>query len=309
MKRILFSSLLLIFTLSVSIGQTSKTTKLKPSGNTSFSFGFMTDIHLQPELHATEGFSKAIDTLNKLKPDFVVTGGDLVMDALGQTEGRADTLYNLYRTTSKKIKSPVYNTVGNHELFGLYLKNGITEAHPLFGIKMFESKIGKPYQTFSHKGWKFFILDDIDITTKGKYKGGVDSIQLQWVRDELAKTSKNTPVVVVLHIPLITSLTQFEQGAYAASTEGLVVANSKQVLDVFAGYNLKLVLQGHLHILEDNYIHDIHFITGGAICGEWWKGPHKGTEEGFLMVHVNDQKVTWDYIDYKWNPVIEGSLK
>lgn len=301
MKKILFLPLLFLLTLGLSIGQSTKPSKTQKTDNSSFSFAFITDIHIQPELQAEEGFSKAIDTLNKLKPDFVITGGDLVMDALGQTEGRADSLYNLYIRTSKKIKSPVYNAVGNHELFGLYLKNGITESHPMFGIKMFESKIGKPYQTFTHKGWKFFILDDIDASTKGKYKGGVDSVQLQWVRDELAKIDKKTPVVVALHIPLITSLTQFEQGAYAASTEGLVVANSKQVIELFKGYNLKLVLQGHLHILEDNFIHDIHFITGGAICGGWWKDPHKGTEEGFLMLHVNNNKISWDYIDYKWD--------
>jgi len=302
MKRILLLPLLFLLSLCLCIGQTPKPSKIRKAADSTFSFAFITDIHIQPELHAEEGFSKAIDTLNKLKPDFVITGGDLVMDVNGQTEGRADTLYNLYIKTSKKIKSPVYNAIGNHELFGLYLKNEITESHPMFGIKMFESKIGKPYQTFTHKGWKFFILDDIDASSKGKYKGGVDSVQLQWVRDELAKTDKKTPVVVALHIPLITSLTQFDQGAYAASTEGLVVANSKQVIDIFNGYNLKLVLQGHLHILEDNFIHDIHFITGGSICGEWWKGPRKGTEEGFVMLRVKNNKVSWEYIDYKWDP-------
>jgi 3',5'-cyclic-AMP phosphodiesterase len=301
MSRILFFFLLFFSCVKLSVGQTINT-DIKQNNKTSFSFAFITDIHLQPELHAVEGFSKAIDTLNKLNPDFVITGGDLVMDALEQTVGRADTLYNLYIKTSKNIKSPLYNTVGNHELFGLYLKKGITETHPLFGIKMFESKLGKPYQTFTHKGWRFFILDDIDASSKGKYKGGVDSVQLKWIHNELSKINKITPVVIVLHIPLITSLTQFEQGAYAASTEGLVAANSKQVLDLFAGYNLKLVLQGHLHILEDNYIRGIHFITGGAICGEWWKGPHIGTEEGFVMLHIKDNNVSWEYIDYQWNP-------
>lgn len=57
--------------------------------------------------------------------------------------------------------------------------------------------------------------------------------------------------------------------------------------------------------MEDIFIHDIHFITGGAICGGWWKGSHKGTEEGFLMLHVNNNKVSWDYIDYKWDSKIK----
>ena len=48
-----------------------------------FTFAFLTDIHLQPELRATEGFKKAIAKVNELNPDFVITGGDLIMDALG----------------------------------------------------------------------------------------------------------------------------------------------------------------------------------------------------------------------------------
>jgi len=34
-----------------------------------FSFVFMTDIHLQPELRAPEGFKQAIDSVNRLNPD------------------------------------------------------------------------------------------------------------------------------------------------------------------------------------------------------------------------------------------------
>ena len=49
----------------------------------SFTFAFLTDIHLQPERNATEGFRAAIAEVNVLKPDFVITGGDLVMDVLG----------------------------------------------------------------------------------------------------------------------------------------------------------------------------------------------------------------------------------
>ena len=87
-----------------------------------FSFLFMTDIHLQPESGATDGFKMAIDTANKLDADFVLTGGDLIMDALGVSFNRADSLYQLYVETTKNFNIPVYNTIGNHELFGIYKK-------------------------------------------------------------------------------------------------------------------------------------------------------------------------------------------
>ena len=66
-------------------------------GDDNFTFVFMTDIHLQPERNAIEGFNQAIDSVNKLNPDFVITGGDLIMDALGQSFERSDSLYNFYK--------------------------------------------------------------------------------------------------------------------------------------------------------------------------------------------------------------------
>ena len=61
----------------------------------SFSFVFMTDVHLMPEENAPEGFRKAIEKINSLKPDFVISGGDQIDDALAQPYERADLLESI----------------------------------------------------------------------------------------------------------------------------------------------------------------------------------------------------------------------
>jgi len=66
----------------------------KKSKDESFSFVFMTDIHLTPERNAVPGLMQAITVVNDLHPDFIITGGDLIMDALGQKYSTADSLYN-----------------------------------------------------------------------------------------------------------------------------------------------------------------------------------------------------------------------
>ncbi|MBS0011027.1 MAG: hypothetical protein KFF49_06440, partial [Bacteroidales bacterium] len=80
------------------------------AGENAFSFAFLTDIHLQPERNAPAGFRQAIDTVNMLNPDFVIMGGDQIMDALGQTESRSDSLYDMYIEMSGLLNMPVYNT-------------------------------------------------------------------------------------------------------------------------------------------------------------------------------------------------------
>jgi len=53
-------------------------------------------------------------------------------------------------------------------------------------------------------------------------------------------------------------------------------------------------------IVEDIFIDDIHFITGGAICAAWWRGPYRGDEEGFVLVRVKGSEFDWEFVDYKW---------
>ena len=61
-----------------------------------------------------------------------------------------------------------------------------------------------------------------------------------------------------------------------------------------------LVLQGHLHFYEDIFVNNIHFVTGGAVCSKWWQGKRNGLEEGFLIVKVKNQELSFEYKDYGW---------
>lgn len=294
-----FSSILLCATI-ISLTQCEK----KSGKNESFEFAFLTDIHIQPELHAVEGFLKAIDTLNSLKPDFIITGGDLIMDAIRQSHGRADSLFNLYKKTVKLFRMPVYNTMGNHDIYGIFTtSSGADPNHPDFGEKMFEKEFGNSYYSFNHKEWKFMILNSIEDTGDENYRGFIDEKQIQWIKSELNNTKPETPIVISTHSPLITAYTQKYEGTITANSPKHVITNGKDVLNMFKGYNLKLVLQGHLHIVEDNYIDGIHFITGGAVSGAKWKGPIRGSEEGFILVKVEGDVFEWKYVDYKWEVI------
>ncbi len=266
-----------------------------------FSFVFMTDIHVAPERHATEGFLKAINAVNELKPDFVLTGGDNIMDALGQSYSRADSLYNLYQETAKKLEMPVYNTIGNHEVFGLYLKSGVDPSHKEYGKKLYENRVTKRYYSFDHKNWHFIVLDGIGFTEDRHYYGLVDAEQLEWLKSDLEKTGKDKPVAVSIHIPLLSVGQQIMKGPTEGFGQGSIITNAHEVMQLLEQYNVKMVLQGHLHFLEDIYYNGIHYITGGAVSSNWWQGPRYGMEEGFVEIKVSGENFTWKYIDYGWD--------
>lgn len=266
-------------------------------------FTFITDIHVQPERKGIEGFQKAIDEINKLNPDFVLTGGDLVFDVLGVGFERADSLFNIYTEMTKSFKAPVYNTIGNHEVFGWYEKSKVPRDHKEFGKQMYRNRIGKTYYSFSHKGIKIFVLDSIEeVPEKGKYFGYINKEQIDWVKDELSKTDTTTLLIISTHIPLITTLSQIRGGSMVPNERGLVVENSKEVLDLFNRHNLRLVLQGHLHYYEElNIMNRIKFVTGGAVSGRWWLGDNQGLQEGFVKIRIKGNEIYSEYHDFGWD--------
>jgi len=264
-----------------------------------FTFAFLTDIHVCPERNAPKGFQQAIDSVNALKPDFVITGGDLIMDALGQTRNRADSLYRLYGELVKGFNMPVYNTVGNHELFAFYNRS-IEPTDPDYGDGMFKRCIGDPWYSFDFKGWHFIILKSIEQTESRDYRGQINPDQIEWLKKDLEKVAPETPVAVSVHIPFITVYDQWQNGGQYVNGAGSVITNGKEVMELLRTRNVKLILQGHQHYFEDLYVDGVHVITGGAVSAGWWNGRLGTLEEGFVLFKIFGNRLEWEYIDYGW---------
>ena len=147
------------------------------------------------------------------------------------------------------------------------------------------------------------ILNSVEDTGEGSYVGKIDSVQMKWIENDVNNVAATTPIVISVHIPFITAATQLSKGALEPNSPSIVVINSKEVLDLFEDKNLKLVLQGHLHLIEDIYAEGIHFITGGAVCSKWWEGSHNGMEEGYLIFRVKGNDFKWTYFDYGWEAI------
>ena len=100
-----------------------------------FRFVHLTDMHVQPELGAVEGFKQCIEAVNRLspKPDFVITGGDLIMDALAVDEPRMNLQWTLFDECMKGLELPVHHTIGNHDVVGWSKNQQIKPTHAQYG--------------------------------------------------------------------------------------------------------------------------------------------------------------------------------
>lgn len=262
-------------------------------------FAFMTDIHLNKSNDGArvKGLTQALDKVKSLNVDFVVLGGDLVdLSGMGSEMNPqvADSLHRVFKQTFAQSKVKYYPTIGNHDRY-FDEANGYTE-----GDEIFKASFKDSYYTFEQKGVRFFILNSVQrkASENGLFVG---EEQLNWLESELSKVSPSTPIVVSTHVPVYSIYYPVVENKYVFVD---VIANYKEVLKAFEGHNLKLVLQGHQHLYEEIFSQNIQYITGGAISANWWSGAFHGTEEGFLLVDTdNNDKFTWQYVDYGWTPI------
>jgi 3',5'-cyclic AMP phosphodiesterase CpdA len=295
------------------VGAPQKPTSPTRGGAEPFRFVHLADMHVQPERRADKGLAKCLQAVEALepKPDFILTGGDLVMDVLGQDATRAKMLFGLYRKIFNDHTSiPVHECIGNHDVFGWMNKKGVTPNHPDYGKKMVRDFLELPrtYYRFDHKGWRFFVLDDIQPAPEARhsYVAYIDQPQLAWLEKELAAKDPKMPAAVVCHIPIL-SITVLDWGKEAFKDETyqvptwLMCRDAFKLAALFSKHNVRLALSGHIHQQDRIEYRDVTYICTGAVSGNWWDGPHKGCEEGFGILDVDPNGgVANRYHDYGW---------
>lgn len=270
----------------------------------SWSFIHYTDVHVQPELRGDEGYRQAVRAMNALKPKpaLAIAGGDLVFDVFETGYQRADQLFKMYGRITQGLDIPVHPVIGNHDLFGISPKGGVAATHPEHGKKMFAHRLGdgSTYRSFDYRDWHFVLLDSIFVTAASTYEGRIDQEQFTWLQKDLRTVGSKRPVVLVTHIPFFSILPALENGPTEPVSSSLVITNAKEILEFCSGYNIKLILQGHVHLVEDHRYKRSQYITSGAVCGNWWKGPRMGHPEGFAVYTINGDEVEWAYQTYGW---------
>lgn len=260
-------------------------------------FAFMTDIHLNAKNDGDRlnGLKQALQKVKESDVDFIVLGGDqLDISGMGYTldKKQVDSLYTVLKKTLDENNQTYYPTIGNHDRH-FDAQNGFSE-----GDEVFKRYFKESYYTFEDKGIRFFILNSVQ--PGGESGGYVGEKQMNWLKEQLKAVSPETPIVVSTHVPVYSIYYPVVEGKYVFMD---VIANYKELLKAFEGHHLNLVLQGHQHLYEEIFSQDVHYITGGAVCAGWWGGAFHGTEEGFLLVEVDqDNQFTWKYIDYGWTP-------
>ena len=273
----------------------------------------MTDFHVQPERRANEGMIAALQHAQSLKdqPQLIVTGGDSIMDAFESDDARTKIQWDIWRSAIKnECGVPVKSCIGNHDIWGWNkAKSKATGNEPNYGKQRAVEMLEIPARHYAHdlpNNWKLIVLDSVQSDGGSSYRAFIDPEQLGWLQGELRSTPAAKSIVILSHIPIMAAAAilwakQNEQGDFTIS--GAYVHQDVQKLKtLFAAHpNVKLCVSGHLHHVDRADYNGVTYLCNGAVCGNWWKGRHKDTDEGYAVLDLfDDGRFEHQYVKYGW---------
>jgi 3',5'-cyclic AMP phosphodiesterase CpdA len=234
-----------------------------------FTFAYISDSHIQ-HIAGTKfvrnwdrGLIRAVAETNLLlpRPDFVVFGGDL-----GQLGTKPELDHGMEMLS--KLNYKVRAVMGEHDY---YLDLGE------YWSKLF----GPQHYSWDHKGVHFVVLNSIltfDEWTFNRWPtaeqrmlemAGLDNPngspfmvgekQREWLKTDLAKIGKDTPLVVFSHSPL--------QKIYKGWN--FWTDDAEEVQAILAPFDKVNVIYGHVHQIQYNQVGNISFNSVMATAWPW----------------------------------------
>jgi 3',5'-cyclic AMP phosphodiesterase CpdA len=261
-----------------------------------FTAAFISDIHIKPSDVAEAGMQKALQHINQLKrqPDFIINGGDSIMDALAADKESTKIQWNLYnKIIQAENKLPVKNCIGNHDIWGWQLKEDV-KTDPLYGKAWWLQQTGyaKTYYSYTHNNWHFIFLDSVQ-ENNGGYIALLDDEQFNWLENELSD-NKEKFICIISHIPIMSFCSalffkdMLPNGDWKLS-RALLHTDTRKLKDLFKKYpNIKTCLSGHIHLQDEvNYL-GIKYYCNGAISGNWWNGAFQDFAPAYALFDFNN---------------------
>ncbi|MBI2432234.1 MAG: metallophosphoesterase [Candidatus Hydrogenedentes bacterium] len=170
-----------------------------------------------------------------------------------------------------KLTRPYFCVPGNHDVTP-GSENIYANYEQAFGDRQWEKD--------NLARWMFLGLDTCEGTASDVT---VSPDRIEWLQQQLKKIGKDRPIALATHHP------------FNPSTKAYRVRNAEELLGLFAGHNLKLVMSGHFHGNQVEERDGVLFTT--TACCSSTRDNHDGTaEKGFRLFHVDAESITHEFV-------------
>lgn len=245
-----------------------------------YRFAVLSDIHMDLEdggkkiyfINAEKNFKRALEVINNLGCDFIISAGDQVTNATGATEE-----WRLYRELieSSGYRGQVFSALGNHELrFAKYGGCSIADCHREFidftglaGMPVIRPS-GKTYYAYIEPIFgDVFIFMSLEIGADTNLIDNFSDEQMDWAEELLYRYSReDRRIFLIQHAPIYgfgagddTSTPAYEGSIHLSGDDGSIFKNNRRFYELVKRYEDVIWLSGHTHVdLQEgvNYSHD-----------------------------------------------------
>jgi predicted phosphodiesterase len=135
--------------------------------------------------HREKVFSRAVEQINLMQPEFVLSVGDLIEGYTTNPEQAAKE-WREFQSFTSKLKMPFFYVPGNHDLSNPFME------------KLWTEKFGRRYYHFVYRDVLFLVLNSDDPAASSS----VSAEQIEYVKNALEKNANVRWTIVALHKPI-----------------------------------------------------------------------------------------------------------
>ena len=189
--------------------------------------------------HAPGVFKEIVVEIERLKPDFTITVGDMIE---GYTEDakQIQSEWEEYLPLLAPLSAPVYHTPGNHDIWG----DDDGDAY-----RLYNDYIGPPNYSFDYRGVRFVVMEN------GRWESNdeLPAEKVQWLEKALEEGKDAPCSIVFCHKPFW----------YETMGSG----KPDRLHELFKKYGVDAVFTGHYHLYFSAEYDGIVYTSMGSSGG------------------------------------------
>lgn len=222
----------------------------------------------------TSLFTEAIETANKINPDFVVICGDMVHNS--DSEEQFQELIRISRLLNEDIK--LYWVAGNHD---------VGDKPTRAGLAQYKEQFGEYNYSFQEENCYFIVLNSSICYDPGSVPDEWD-ILISFLEKELqiAASAQQRHKIIFMHHPLFLNDPNEGDNYFVIPS-----VRRTKIIDLITEYDVSAVFTGHLHRNNYQKIGNTELVSTGPVGFPLGEDP-----SGIRHVQLDDNSLTHEYL-------------
>lgn len=213
----------------------------------------------------TEGLDEVISTIKTRRPEIVIHTGNSVyggFESRGIIAQDVERQMQIFFPMLKQIPAAVYTVPGESDSY-----NGSLDLYIKHSGRM-------PYYSFNYGTIHFITL-----STNGSIENLLDSVQMDWLKEELERSACYSTIIVITHHPVFAE----------EKIKGKTVLKNTVLMELFIKHKVKAVFSGKEDRFSSSYYGGVEYYSTG--CGGYTDKKEGRKKIQYYLVKLDENRI------------------